>query len=241
MLLILIIVVMMVLLFAYSCIIQEKNMEMSIIDNSHIYNEVFKDVKTFSDYYDELYRRNCFVRQAEKLEEERIRKRDFLYEYALAYTDQHDAIKYANTIINASKEYNIDPFLIAAMVEQESKFNKTEVGTHMDTGPMQILPGTAKYIANKMNIPYSYEMLFEIETNIIMGANYYDEQVSIARSTGTFKRSKYDPDYIGLIIYNRGLGRTLREFKEGNPVTHYADHVYERYEKIKAEYENKRI
>lgn len=74
-------------------------------------------------------------------------------------------------IAKASYEFDVDPFLLLAMVEVESRYNKMAVGTVGERGLLQIRPQTAKWI-----IPVHDELhecdLHEVGCNISTGAKY---------------------------------------------------------------------
>lgn len=56
-------------------------------------------------------------------------------------------IRYTNTIGSVSRRYGLDPFLVAAVARTESNFNPAAVSRVGAVGIMQIMPDTAKWIA----------------------------------------------------------------------------------------------
>ena len=64
----------------------------------------------------------------------------------------------------------VDPRLVAAVGHVESRWNPRTVGTHNDTGLMQILPSTAQWIASRLG--WSEYDLFDPWTNLHMGIWY---------------------------------------------------------------------
>lgn len=82
-------------------------------------------------------------------------------------------IEYEDTIIKYSKEYNVDPNLIAAVIKAESKYNAKAQSPKGAMGLMQIMPETGDWIAETIGIEnYNSEMLWDYETNIKMGTWY---------------------------------------------------------------------
>ncbi len=73
---------------------------------------------------------------------------------------------------NASKKYGVSPYLILAVIRQESMFNPKARSRSNARGLMQIIPSTARNIARALKIPYSYTKLYKPETNITMGTYY---------------------------------------------------------------------
>lgn len=82
-------------------------------------------------------------------------------------------IKYQNEIIIASKKYNLDPILIASIINVESYYNPRAKSNKNAIGLMQIKLSTANYmneLDNRDNIDEND--LFSIETNIDYGCQY---------------------------------------------------------------------
>lgn len=77
----------------------------------------------------------------------------------------------ARAIAKASYEHGVDPFLLLAMVEVESRYNTMAVGTVGERGLMQIKPSTARGIVPKDAAEYDCD-LHEISCNVSTGARY---------------------------------------------------------------------
>lgn len=73
-------------------------------------------------------------------------------------------------VLDVANLYEIDPRLLAAVGTVESKWYARALGRHGDSGLMQILPGTAAFIARGMGLS-EYD-LFDPLTNLTMGAWY---------------------------------------------------------------------
>lgn len=119
-------------------------------------------------------------------------------EYPLAY----------NTIIlDASDEFGVEPSLIASVIRVESDYNALSVSSKGAMGLMQIMPQTAKMIAEKLEVvEFCNEMLFSAEVNIRFGTFYLKYLIN-----------KFDDYDKVLFAYNAGEG-TLVELlnnKEG--------------------------
>ncbi|WP_163191774.1 lytic transglycosylase domain-containing protein [Clostridium thermarum] len=85
-------------------------------------------------------------------------------------------LNFTNYINKYSKEYNIDPFFVAALIKAESNF-KVEAKSHKNAnGLMQITGSTGEWIASMMKIDnYTEAMLYDPETNIRMGCWYIND------------------------------------------------------------------
>lgn len=85
----------------------------------------------------------------------------YCYMYPLDY--EAEIKEYAAT-------YNVDPALVASMINVESRFQPKKVSNKGAVGLMQIMPSTAEEIAKKLDRTY-YD-LFHPATNIEFGCYY---------------------------------------------------------------------
>ena len=80
---------------------------------------------------------------------------------------------YANTVQKYAKLYNVDTFLIAAMILEESRYNAEAVSWAGAIGLMQIMPATGKELAQQLKIRrFRTSMLKQPDVNIQMGTKY---------------------------------------------------------------------
>jgi len=89
-------------------------------------------------------------------------------------------LKYRDLVIKYSERYNLDPYLVLAVIKAESSFRHTAVSRKNARGLMQITEGTGKWSAEKIGLKdYTTDMLFDPEVNINIGCWYlswlYDE------------------------------------------------------------------
>lgn len=85
-------------------------------------------------------------------------------------------LKYSTYISEYSNQYNIDPYLVAAVIKTESGFDEDAISNKCAYGLMQITPDTAKWAAEKMNIiNFNNSMLMKPEFNIKMGCWYIND------------------------------------------------------------------
>lgn len=78
--------------------------------------------------------------------------------------------EYQDLVLRTAAEFDMDPRILAAVGSVESQWHPWVLGTHGDTGLMQILPSTGKWIASKLGWE-TYD-LFDPATNVKMGAWY---------------------------------------------------------------------
>jgi len=91
------------------------------------------------------------------------RERD-LYRYPLAFWD---------LIQRKAQERGIDPYLVLALIRQESLFNERARSPAAAFGLMQLIPPTATRVAKQLGLAVpSRERLYEPEVNLTLGTQY---------------------------------------------------------------------
>ncbi len=86
------------------------------------------------------------------------------YRYPLAYW---------KIIRKHSEERGLDPFLVLALIRQESLFDPKAVSPATASGLMQLLPSTAVQTAGQLGLsPVQPENLFEPDLNLTLGTHY---------------------------------------------------------------------
>lgn len=90
------------------------------------------------------------------------------FSYRLAYPEA-----YQELVEKAAGEFSLDPFLIYAVMMQESEFDARSVSSAGAIGLLQIMPGTGEMIAKKMSYQsFRGDGLFEPDVNINFGSWY---------------------------------------------------------------------
>lgn len=85
-------------------------------------------------------------------------------------------IGYKEFIVRYSREHNIDPLLIAAVINVESNYNKDAISNKNAKGLMQISPQTGSWGSRELGlVGYTEELLFDPQTNIRIGAWYINK------------------------------------------------------------------
>ncbi|MFL0247472.1 lytic transglycosylase domain-containing protein [Candidatus Clostridium stratigraminis] len=84
-------------------------------------------------------------------------------------------LNYVDSINNYSRKYNLDPYLISAVIKTESNYKPRALSSKSAYGLMQITPDTAEWAAKEMKLNnYKNEKLFDPDYNINMGCWYLD-------------------------------------------------------------------
>jgi soluble lytic murein transglycosylase len=82
-------------------------------------------------------------------------------------------IKYQDSITKYSQKYDINPYLVAAIIRAESNFDEKAVSHREAYGLMQIMPETGMWIAESMKMKdFKVEELHDADVNISMGCWY---------------------------------------------------------------------
>jgi peptidoglycan lytic transglycosylase len=110
-------------------------------------------------------------------------------------------VNYWPQIKHYSVEYQLDPYLMAALILQESNFTADIRSPANAYGLMQIVPATGRQYARMLKLPkkFSIGMLTTAETNLKMGTAYFADLVR-----------QYGGVQYALATYNAGPGRIVR-------------------------------
>lgn len=106
---------------------------------------------------------------------------------------------YQNEILTYAGKNQIDPFLVAAVIKNESRFKPGAVSEVGAIGLMQIMPETGEWIAGQMGLAgYSVQKLYDPTVNIRMGCWYLSELKHEFRGNMVLQ----------MLAYNAGRGNT---------------------------------
>lgn len=82
-------------------------------------------------------------------------------------------LHYSQEILENALKYNVDPLLVQSITREESYFNSQAISSANARGLMQLMPGTAKGVAQWENIDnFDLITLFDPTTNIQLGTRY---------------------------------------------------------------------
>jgi soluble lytic murein transglycosylase len=84
-------------------------------------------------------------------------------------------LTYREIIFARSAEFGLSPYLVAAVIRNESGFRPDAKSSQGARGLMQIMPETGEWAAEQIGIPYSQELLNDPDYNIRLGCWYLSE------------------------------------------------------------------
>jgi soluble lytic murein transglycosylase len=90
----------------------------------------------------------------------------------LHFLRMYYVLPYEEEILRRSRERELDPALVAALIHQESTFNPEAVSVAGAMGLMQLMPGTAREVGQKLYAAFNESRLFNPEVNINLGTYY---------------------------------------------------------------------
>jgi len=130
---------------------------------------------------------------------------------------------YWDIIVREARRNHLDPYLVAGLVRQESRFEAEAVSSAGALGLMQLMPGTARMLEGRR---VSRRQAFDPETNIRLGTKYLAQL--LARFGGNVEKA--------VAGYNAGGGRVEQwssdsytdsaEFVESIPITQSREFVH---------------
>ena len=102
-------------------------------------------------------------------------------------------LSYWDTIRSEAERRGVDPYLMAAIIRQESGFEPTTVSNAGAVGLMQIMPHEAARIASVAGIEgMTRERLFDPQENIAVGAAEYSQKLASMKGNPTLAIAAYN-------------------------------------------------
>ena len=126
-------------------------------------------------------------------------------------------------IVLKSRETGISPYLVLSLIEVESQFNPAAVSPKGAVGLMQLMPETARQMAQDMGVPHDHAYdLVDPRVNVALGINYI-----------LHLKKLYSSKQHILAAYNLGPAALQRRLKSGGPVPRaYYQKVMEAYKRL---------
>jgi len=126
-------------------------------------------------------------------------------------------LQYWSLISKHAAAHKLDPYLVAALIAQESTFDKDIVSSAKAVGLMQIMPTTGRRWARRLGIRnFSTRRLTVAEINVRIGTAYFADLIK-----------QFGSEHAALAAYNAGESRVVRWQRErpGVPRDEFIDDI----------------
>ncbi len=131
------------------------------------------------------------------------------------------------TIKAESAKNNLDPYLVASLIRQESEFNPSAISRANAYGLMQLLPSTGKAMAREEEISHfeTYQLL-DPETNIRLGTRYLRKTMDKFGGVEEYALAAYNAGDDRVLDWQAaGPYHGIDEFVESIPFTETREYV----------------
>ena len=134
---------------------------------------------------------------------------------------------YWDSLRRYADENGLDPYLVSALIRQESEFNPSAVSHSNALGLMQLLPGTGKGEAKQVGLKgYNQDSLFDPNVNIELGTHYFRKMVDHFNGQVEYALAAYNAGDNQVEEWrNAGNYRDMAEFVESIPFTETREYV----------------
>jgi len=134
---------------------------------------------------------------------------------------------YWATIQSESAKNNLDPYLVASLIRQESEFNPSAVSHANAYGLMQMLPSVGRAMARQEGMDhFDTFQLLDPETNIRLGTRYLRETMNKFGGVPEYALAAYNAGDERVSTWQAaGPYRGMDEFVESIPFTETRDYV----------------
>jgi soluble lytic murein transglycosylase len=121
---------------------------------------------------------------------------------------------------------NLDPFLVAALIRQESEFNPSAISHAKAMGLMQLLPSVGKKLAKDLKIKgYSSSQLVVPNVNLQLGATYFRQMLDRYNGQVEYALAAYNAGSDRVEDWRGENYRDIVEFVENIPFTETREYV----------------
>lgn len=120
----------------------------------------------------------------------------------------------------------LDPFLVASLIRQESEFNATAISSANAVGLMQLLPKVGKQLAKSARIKhYNPSMLVDPTINLQLGTLYFKQLLNKYDGQIEYALAAYNAGSDRVDDWRKNKYRDVHEFVESIPFTETRQYV----------------
>jgi soluble lytic murein transglycosylase-like protein len=135
-------------------------------------------------------------------------------------------VRYTDAVRQSASRFGVDPYLVMALILQESSYNphaKSPVGA---TGLMQIMPATGKELGQRLRVPFSVARLENPDVNIELGTFHLKNLIDMFEGNAYLAVASYNAGQGNVLKWKRAAaGRPLDEMLESIPFPETRNYV----------------
>jgi soluble lytic murein transglycosylase-like protein len=133
--------------------------------------------------------------------------------------------KYVEAIRKYSKKNGIDPYVVMALIHQESAFNPKARSVVGAMGLMQLMPATGRELGNRIHGSFSTARLEDPEFNIELGTFYLRHLIDLFGGNVQLAVASYNAGQGNVMKWRRANRRSMDEFLESIPFAETRNYV----------------
>jgi soluble lytic murein transglycosylase len=121
----------------------------------------------------------------------------------------------------------LDPYLVASLIRQESEFNPGAISRANAMGLMQLLPSVGKGLARELKVKrFSRDQLLQPYTNLQLGTHYFKQMLDSYGGSIAYALAAYNAGEHRVEAWRKGSDfKDMEEFVESIPFTETREYV----------------
>jgi soluble lytic murein transglycosylase-like protein len=129
-------------------------------------------------------------------------------------------LDYRPLIEQRAREQNLSPYLVFAMIRQESAFDASARSWAGARGLMQLMPATGREVAQRLGLPFSTSRLEDPDFSIQLGTRYFRQVLDMFDGNEVLALAGYNggPYRIKKLWRQAGSNPELDRFLDGLPL-----------------------
>jgi len=134
---------------------------------------------------------------------------------------------YRGKIVKYARLHGVDPYLVAALIRQESEFNAKVISYAKAIGLMQVLPGTGRDLGRRLGLPPVRPASLQVpDTNLNIGTYYLRQQLDLRNGSVEETLAGYNAGPNRIPVWRKwGDYQEPSEFVETIPFAQTRDYV----------------